>query len=294
MVHVPVLLKEVVDLLDPKPGEDYIDATLGGGGHTRAILARIAPNGRVMGIDWDEDSLVRFKNEIDFEGKERVIMVQGNFSHIEEYVKEHSFEVVAGILFDLGWSSAQLGSVEGLSFREEEEVLDMRFMGGDVSARDVVNAFEEEEIARIIYEYGEERYSRRIAKEIVESRKRGKIETVGDLVRIITRVTPRRYEGGRIHPATRTFQALRIYVNHELENLEQGLDAAIRIVKKGGRIVVISFHSLEDRIVKNFFRDKAKEDKVSILTKKPIQATWEEIRKNPRARSAKLRVAEII
>ncbi|MBI5153008.1 MAG: 16S rRNA (cytosine(1402)-N(4))-methyltransferase RsmH [Parcubacteria group bacterium] len=294
MSHIPVLLNEVLEIFDPKSGENYIDATLGEGGHTREIIKRIAPNGRVLGIDWDGESLEHFKKDIEFEGKDRVITVRGNYADLKKYGEEAGFRDVKGILFDLGWSSIQLGAVKGLSFNESDEELDMRFEGDGESARDIVNSYKEEDIANIIYEYGGERYSRRIAKAIVEARRKKKIETAGDLVEILTQVLPRRYEGGRIHPATRTFQALRIYVNHELENIEKGLRAAVEVLGEGGKIVVVSFHSLEDRLIKNLFREEANKKTITILTKKPIRATREEIIHNPRARSAKLRAAQLL
>lgn len=294
MSHVPVLLKEVVEIFNPQPNENYIDTTLGEGGHTKEIIKRIAPKGRVFGMDWDKQSLEHFKKDIEFEGKERVVTVHGNYADLKKYAEESGIRDIKGILFDLGWSSMQLGTVKGLSFKESDEELDMRFEGVGESAKDVVNTYKEEEIANIIYEYGDERYSRRIAKAIIEARRKKKIETVGELVGILTQVLPRRYEGGRIHPATRTFQALRIHVNHELENIQKGLRAALEVLGEGGKIVVISFHSLEDRMVKNFFREEAREKHLNILTKKPICATREEIINNVRARSAKLRAAEVI
>ncbi|MBI5420818.1 MAG: 16S rRNA (cytosine(1402)-N(4))-methyltransferase RsmH [Parcubacteria group bacterium] len=293
-MHIPVLLKETLEILDLQSNENYIDATLGEGGHTKEIIKKIGPKGKVLGIDWDKQSLEYFQKDIIFEGKERVVTVCGNYADLQKCKEEGNVLDVKGVLFDLGWSSAQLGVVRGLSFKESEEELDMRFTGEGESAKDVVNTYREEEIANIIYEFGDERYSRRIAKAIIETRRKKKIETVGDLVEILTRVLPRRYEGGRIHPATRTFQALRIHVNHELENIEKGLKAAVEILDEGGRIVVISFHSLEDRLVKNFFREEVKKKTMAILTKKPVCATRGEVINNPRARSAKLRAAQVI
>ncbi len=293
-MHIPVLLNEVLEIFNPNSGENYIDATLGEGGHTKEILKRIAPMGRVLGMDWDRQSLEHFKKDIEFEGKERIVTMCGNYAELEKYVEESGIRNIKGVLFDLGWSSIQLGTVRGLSFNENTEELDMRFEGVGESAKDVVNRYKEEDIANIIYEYGGERYSRRIAKAIVETRRKKKIETVGELVEILVQVLPRRYEGGRIHPATRTFQALRIYVNHELENIEKGLRAALAVLDEGGKIIVISFHSLEDRMVKNFFREEAKKGTLTILTKKPLCATREEIVINNRARSAKLRAAQIL
>ncbi|MDE1970467.1 MAG: 16S rRNA (cytosine(1402)-N(4))-methyltransferase RsmH [Patescibacteria group bacterium] len=291
MAHTPVLLHEVLALLNPQPDDNYIDGTLGEGGHAREIVRMTAPHGRVLGIDWNESSYREF-NRQEFNGKERIIAVQGNFKHMKEIAQRNKMENIAGVLLDLGWASGQLGEVQGLSFKEHDELLDMRFIKEGISARDVVNSQSEKELADIIYQYGEERYSRKIAKEIVAERTRHSLNTVEDLVRVVARAVPSRYERGRINPATRTFQALRIYVNHELENLEQGLHAAIDLVREGGRVAVISFHSLEDRIVKRIGKEEEKMGHVRILTKKPIRAGKEELRENMRARSAKLRGVE--
>lgn len=323
MAHTPVLLDEVIKYLDPKPNEDFIDATFGEGGHVAAILNKTAPKGRVLGIETDTELYGRlisgaaefpisvpfsvFSGHLpqgdnfpacaeDSAGRQfsnRLILVNDSYANLKRIVEECRFGPVHGILFDLGMSSWHLEeSGRGFSFLRDEP-LDMRFSKKrqELTARELVNQWPEARIEEILREYGEERWSRRIARSIVEKRKRKPIETTFELVEIVKKAAPRAYERGRISPATRTFQALRIAVNNELENLKTGLAQALEILAPAGKIAVISFHSLEDRIVKNFFRDQAKEGPVEILTKKPVIPAPEEIRRNPRARSAKLRAA---
>jgi len=271
-MHIPVLKKEVIEYLNPKPNENFIDATLGFGGHTRAILEKIKPNGKVLGIEVDPEKKVEM---------ERLELVHDSYSNLERIVKEK----YDGILFDLGFSSYEIEkSGKGFSF-QKNEFLDMRYSGEGLTAYEIVNSFSEKEIEKILREYGEERKSRKIAKAILRERKKGKIKTTFQLAEIIKKEV----KGGRIHPATRTFQALRIKVNDELNNLKKGLEQSLKVLKKGGKIVVISYHSLEDRIVKRFF----KENNLNILTKKPIRPSLTEIRENPKSRSAKLRAAKI-
>jgi len=299
-MHIPVLLNEVLKYLDPKPGDNFIDCTVGEGGHALAILKMIAPNGRVLGIDRDMDMVTRLRQGFG-EAKSRFIIEHGNFADIEEIAKKHSFSEINGVLFDFGMSSWQLEeSGAGFSFQNIEP-LDMRFdrTKDTETAATILNSWPEDEIFRVLSELGEERYARRIAKEIYESRKKKRIETTDQLVAIISRAVPKRRE--RIHFATRTFQALRIAVNNELDNLEKGVESAVNLLSLGGRIAAISFHSLEDRRVKNIFSSyaKATEDEkrlpgLKVITKKPVVPSYEEIRNNPRARSAKLRVAEKI
>jgi len=288
-VHIPVLQNEVVKFLDPKPNNDYVDCTIGEGGHARAILEKILPNGKLLGIDLTEELIEALKLKFkDF--KQNLVLVCDNFSNLKEIAEKHGFRNVSGVLFDLGLSSWHLEkSGKGFSFMREEP-LDMRYEGG-VSAEEIVNGCSEEEIARILKEFGEERFARRIAKTIVEKRRVKPIKTTFQLVDVVRSAVPLWYQKRRIHFATKTFQALRIAVNGELENLKETLPQAVDILKTGGKIVVISFHSLEDRIVKNFFRENSKNGKLKILTKKPVVPTIEEVRVNPRARSAKLRVA---
>ncbi|MFY9457665.1 MAG: 16S rRNA (cytosine(1402)-N(4))-methyltransferase RsmH [Candidatus Spechtbacterales bacterium] len=293
-MHVPVLLKEVLEYLDPKPNENFIDCTVGEGGHALAILKLIAPNGIVLGIDRDADMVTRLRESAERLGiSDRITIHQGNFADIREIVESHKFGQVRGVLFDFGMSSWQLdGSGAGFSFQNVEP-LDMRFdrTKDTETAASILNSWPEESIGRVIYEFGEERYARRIAKEIVAARKKERIKTTDQLVGIIGRAVARNYGGRKIHFATRTFQALRIAVNSELTSLEKGINEAVSLLPSGGRIAAVSFHSLEDRRVKNIFKGSPS---VKVITKKPIGASKEEIGENPRARSAKLRVAEKI
>ncbi len=301
-MHIPVLYEEVLEYLAPHPGGRYIDATVGGGGHAEGILERSSPDGRLLGIDRDpaalkvaEERLARFGD--------RVVLIRGSFRHLGAAAEESTFTSVDGILFDLGYSSFQVEDPQrGFSFHAEGP-LDMRF-GPDtaVTAADLVNTLSEEELADLIFRYGEERQARRIARAIVRHRP---IRTARELGELIERTVGRR--GRRIHPATRTFQALRIAVNDELGALEEALPQAVGLLKPGGRLVVISFHSLEDRLVKRFFKQEATDclcpphvlvcqcghrASLRILTKKPVTPSPEEVQRNPRARSAKLRAAE--
>ena len=295
MPHIPVLLNEVLKILDPKPGEFFIDGTAGSGGHTEAILERVGPSGRVLGIDFDPDAVERLQTG-KFKNSENVILVNGNYADAREILSERNLEKADGLLLDLGFSSVQIeDSGRGFSFQRDEP-LDMRFnpKSDRSTAEEVVNSFEEKELADIIFKFGEERMSRRIAKAIVLQRRKERIRTTLELAEVIKGAVPRSYEHGRIHPATRTFQALRIYVNDELQNVERALSEMPNILKSGARAAVISFHSLEDRIVKNGLREMKKQNILEILTKKPIIASDEEARENPRSRSAKLRGAKII
>jgi 16S rRNA (cytosine1402-N4)-methyltransferase len=291
MEHVPVLLNEVLKYLDPKPGENFVDATANGGGHLFEIAKRISPGGKAVGIETDADIFQKLEAAITKKGIENCIAVHDSYIHIEDIVGGLKIPV-NGALFDLGFSSIQLEeSGRGFSFMKDEP-LDMRFdtEGNLLRASDIINHGTRAELEKIFKEYGEERYARKIAEGIGEERKRRPILRTTDLVSLILHTLPRHARFGKIHFATRVFQALRIAVNNEFENIEKGLEAAIKCLEPGGRIAVISFHSLEDRIVKNFFK---KEDgkRLSILTSKPIPATREEISKNNRARSAKVRAA---
>ncbi len=307
-MHIPVLQKEVLKYLNPKPNENFIDCTIGEGGHTLAILERNGPKGKVLGIEWDlkqiENCKLKIKNF-----KERVILVWDNFANLKAITERERFWQVSGILFDLGLSSWHLEeSKRGFSFlRNEPLVMRYNRNHGESISRDssgisveegltaekIVNEWPEKEIEKILKEFGQERFAKQIAKKIIEERKSKTIKTTFQLVEIIKQATPPWYQRRKIHPATRTFQALRIAINDELNNLEMALPQALEILKKGGRMVVISFHSLEDRIVKNFFRKKSKKNLI-ILNKNPIRPTFEEIKINPRSRSAKLRVAQKI
>ena len=284
--HRAVLLQEALGYLDPQPSRRYIDATFGAGGHTQALLDQTAPDGAVMALDVDETVIEQGRSAFLGYGA-RLTLVQANFKDILPVAQAHGFMAVDGILADVGVSSMMLDDPSrGFSFMREGP-LDMRMdRGQPLTASDIVNTYGEKEIADILYIYGEERRSRPIARAIVRSRP---LATTLDLSRAVERVLGKpRYR--HMHPATRTFQALRIAVNAELDNLRTFLDTAPSCLRPGGRLVVISFHSLEDRIVKNAFRASVVSGKV--LTRKVITATAEEVESNPRARSAKLRVWE--
>lgn len=290
MNHIPVLLKEISEYFDPQPGENFIDCTVGFAGHTLSLLEKNKPDGKVLGIEIDEKVLEILKKKIT---NERLVLVQGSFTDLKKIAKENRFDSINGILFDLGMSSWQIEEKgQGFSFRKNEP-LDMRFesKASDLTAEEIINQWPEEELIKIFQEYGEERYARRIARLICQTRQTQLIKTTNQLVEIIQQAVPNRYQHGRIHFATRTFQALRIAVNDELNNLKKALPQALEILEKNGKLAIISFHSLEDRIVKIFFRETAKEEGLKILTKKPIRPGQEEIDLNPRSRSAKLRVA---
>jgi len=297
-MHIPVLQKEVLKYLDPKPNQNFIDTTIGKGGHALAILERILPKGRILGIDWSPELIQDLKIKIQkAELKSNLTLVCDNFANLKEIVKRERFLAVSGILFDLGMSSWHLTEAgRGFSFLKNEP-LDMRYSPQNpLTAEKIVNYWSKSEMEKILREYGEERFAKKIAEKIIEVRKSKPIKTTSQLVEIIKKAVPSRYHtrfGGypKIHFATRTFQALRINVNDELNNLEKAFPQALEILKPGGRLVVISFHSLEDRIVKNFYRNSSPE-KLTILTKKPVRPQKEEIKINPRSRSAKLRACQ--
>jgi len=284
-MHIPVLLKETIEYLDIKPESNYVDCTLNGGGHTREILKRT--NGKVLGIEIDKNIF----EKINKENIDRLIPVNDSYINLREIIEENKFNNISGILFDLGMSSWHIDESEkGFSFQKDEPLI-MNYGKGEISAEEIVNEFGEREIETIIREYGEENFSKRIAKEIVEQRRKGRIKTTTQLVEIIRQAVPGWYTHAKPHFATRTFQALRIRVNQELDNVSLALPQALEVLEKGGRLVAISFHSLEDRIVKEFLREKEKSNEIKILTKKPIVPGEEETRLNPRARSSKLRAA---
>jgi len=291
MVHKPVLLKEILQYLDPKPNDNFIDATVGQLGHTLAILEKNKPAGRVLGIDLDCHQIEWAKSAAR-KYKTRVRLVNDSYIYLKEIAERENFYPVKGILLDLGMSSWHLeGSGRGFSFNKDE-VLDMRYDRQNVlTAEAIVNEYSQEEIGRILKDYGSEKFARQIARKIIEQRKIKRIKSTFDLKKIIGRVLSARFGHNRIHFATRTFQALRIAVNGEVDNVRKVLPQALGVLPKGGRLAVISFHSLEDRVVKNFFKEKEKEKIIKILTKKPVTASQNELANNPRARSAKLRVA---
>jgi len=279
-------LNEVMQFLNLRTDGRYIDATFGAGGHTRELLDRTSPGGRVLAVDQDETAIEQGRIELQSYGS-RLELVKANFRDIESIVQEHGFAGLDGILADIGVSSMMLDDpARGFSFMREGP-LDMRMdLDQPLTAADVLNTYSEKEIANILFNYGEERRSRQIASSIVRSRP---MSRTTDLTRAIERVLGgRRY--GKIHPATRTFQALRIFVNDELRSLETFLDSSMNVLRPGGRLVLISFHSLEDRIVKNKFRSPVVPGVA--LTKKVITAAVEELDRNPRSRSARLRAWE--
>ena len=325
--HVPVMPEEVLEYLQPEPGGQYVDGTLGGGGHTAAILERSAPNGRVLGIDTDARALERVRERLPQMVQDgRLVLVHGSFAELARIVDEAGFVSVQGILLDLGFSSDQMESAErGFSFSAEGP-LDMRLdQAQAVTAADLVNTLSEQELADIFWRYGEERRSRQIARRIVREREKGSIRTTAQLAKLAAAGISYKY--GAIHPATQVFQALRIAVNRELEQLEavlpQALDVLTASTKRAGgsggnedsgelhagRMVIISFHSLEDRLVKEFMRRESRDcicppstpvcvcghkAQLRILTRKPVSPTAQEVMNNPRARSAKLRAAEVV
>ena len=297
MTHIPVLKDESIDGLSIKKGDIIIDGTLGGGGHTFEMIKRYGSSIKIIGLDLDLDAKERTEKLIgqipsDF------IFVNSGFQDIDKVLKGLEIEQVDGILLDLGISSFQLEVAgRGFSFLKDEPLLmtmKKEPTDEDLTAKEIVNTWEEESIADIIYGFGEERYSRKIAKKIVESRKEKEIETTFDLVKIIDEAVGKNYKGMRIHPSTRTFQALRIATNSELSNLEQVIEKGFNCLKIGGHMSVITFHSLEDRIVKRAFMSLKQEEKALMLNKKPIIPTDDEIMNNTRSRSAKLRLLEKI
>ena len=297
-MHIPVLRQEVLDALAPEADQNFIDGTGGAAGHTLAILEKNAPAGQVLFFDWDSEAIARAKEIIaakDANLPKRVIFVNNSYANISEVVKSENFGPVQGILLDLGLSSDQLEiSGRGFSF-QKDEALDMRYsLDQELTAREIINLWEEREIARILKAYGEEPFARKIAGEIIKNRKVKSILKTAELVKIIASAIPPKFQHGRLHFATRVFQALRLAVNDELGNLQRFLPQAMDILTQGGRLAIISFHSLEDRIVKNYFRDSVKEGKAELLTKKPIMAGEGEISQNSRSRSAKLRAIKKI
>lgn len=289
-VHVPVMVEEVLRFLEPKPGGLYIDATVGLAGHAERILERSQPSGRLIGIDRDDDVLRMARSRLKTYG-DRAVLVHADFDRIAEVVEDHGGERADGILADLGVSSLQLDQGDrGFSFNRDGP-LDMRMdRSRGVSATEFLAQVDEGELADIIYRYGEERFARRIARKICQARTTRSIETTSDLAQLVVDAVPR--GRGKIHPATRTFQAIRIYVNDEMGMLERFLGVAPKLLERGGVLVVISYHSLEDRLVKRAFREGAASGWKN-LTRKVVTPADEEIEKNARARSAKLRALQL-
>ena len=302
--HYTVMLNEAVDALECKDGKIYVDCTLGGGGHSELILKRISPNGKLISFDIDDEAITHSKERL--KGYKNLTIVKSSYTNIKAELQKLGIEkITGGVLLDVGASYHQLTKAErGFSFSKDAP-LDMRFdMQADFSAYDVVNSYKEEDLVRIFSEYGEERFSKRIAKKIVETRAKKKIETTGELADLIVAATPKIKSA--IHPATRVFQAIRIEVNNELKNVNFVLHDILDLLDVGGIISVISFHSLEDRIVKRILKFESQKcrcnemickcapPKIELVNRKPIMASDEEIRENPPSRSAKLRVARCI
>ncbi len=294
--HTPVMFRETFEYLNFKPGQVIVDATLGLGGHSRGIIERLGATGILVAIDRDQESLA-LASEAFGSNSDKVKFAYGNFSELDTILKGLNIEHIDGILFDLGVSSFQLDDASrGFSFQSDGP-LDMRMdKNSYICAYDLVNNLNEEELSHLLKTFGQERWHNRIARILVQERQRHPITTTGELSNIVSSAIPPRFRRFhyRIHPATRTFQAVRIAVNRELESLEAALTKAIGFLNPGGRICVISFHSLEDRIVKLTFKKFASEGAIKIITPKPLTPCESEIKNNPRSRSAKFRVAEKI
>ena len=290
-MHIPVLIKEVLDSLDPMPNQNFIDATVGDGGHASTILEKTAPNGKLIAVDRDQTSIISAKINLEHFG-DRVLFINDSFSNLKKITLENKIGLINGILFDFGMSSSQLENSErGFSFAKDE-ILDMRFdLKNPVTAEHIVNTYTEAELTEIFKKWGEEPRALKIAAAIIEARKKNRIKTTRELVQIIEKVT-QRYN--RLHPATLIFQALRIEVNNEIGEIEQMLDAIPEILNRNGKAAFISFHSLEDRLIKNWSRNFSKQGKIKVINGKPITVSLEELKINPRSRSAKLRVIEKI
>lgn len=286
--HTPVLINEVLEYLKPQPNENFIDGTVGNAGHANLLLEKTSPFGKLLGIDADAGQVMNARHAA-AKFSERIILVNDSYANLQEIAEKVRFKPIDGILLDLGYSSWHVdSSKKGFSFSKNEP-LDMRYGNGELTAAVMVNEYTEKELEKIISEYGEEKFSKQITRAIVKHRKVRKFATTVDLVKVLEEAVGSKYQKERIHFATRTFQALRIAVNGELENLQKALPQAVHILAPGGRLAVISFHSLEDRIVKNFFKEQEQQGAVILLTNKPITAGQGEMAENPRARSAKLR-----
>ncbi len=295
-MHVPVLQSEVIEYLDPKPNENFVDGTINGGGHARLILDKTGPRGRILGIDLTPELIVRLKRDLITEGQsQRVVLINDNFARLEDIVRENKFHPVNGLILDLGFSSWHLEqSGRGFSFMANQR-LDMRFNPREeLNAWTIINRWSEDEIGALIRDYGQENFWRKIAASIVADRQLNPIDSTKDLAQTINKSVPEWYRHRKIHPATKTFQALRIVVNRELSNLVRVLPQAISILAPQGRIVIISFHELEDRMVKQFFKTEEEAGRIELITKRPVKPSEKEITQNRRSRSARLRAARKI
>ena len=293
MQHIPVLLHEAVDGLSLKEGNIFVDGTLGSAGHSSLVAERFGDEVEIIGLDRDADALMRSEEKLRTLTHSSFLR-QESFRNIDQVLAGLGVHKVDAILLDLGISSNQLEeSGRGFSFQKDEPLsMSMSKEGAGLTAKEIVNTWDENALELIIRGFGEEKFSRRIAREIVQKREAKEFETTFELVEAVRAATPTAYHRGKLHPATRTFQALRIATNEELTSLEEGLEKGFAVLNSGGRFAVISFHSLEDRIVKNFFRDKAVAEVATLITKRPIVPTEEETKQNPRSRSAKLRILE--
>jgi len=292
--HDSVLMKEVLEALDVQPSDTVVDATLGGAGHFAELCSALSEGGVIIGIDADPEAVERARAVYASDRRpERPVahLVNDNFRNLARVLERLGVGAVDAILFDLGWSGYQIAAPRGFSFQKDEPLL-MTYGEGGETAADIVNSSSEGELTDLIYAYGEERFARSIARAIVAARAKERILTTGVLVRAVEAGTPSWYHRGKVHAATKTFQALRIAVNDELGALREGLAAAISVLAPGGRLAVISFHSIEDRVVKGMLRDAVHSGEGSLVSKKPVTATRAEILSNRRARSAKLRVFE--
>ena len=286
--HIPVMLNETVDAIRPRMGDCVIDGTYGAGGHSALVLERIGKNGKLLALDWNEHAVRGCAER--YAEDSRVTCAVGNFAEMLHIARLSLFPKADGVILDLGISSDELEhSGRGFTFQEDEPLL-MTYNDSEERVTDILKSVSEEDLAAIIRTYGEERYAARIARAI---KQKMPVETTKQLAEIITHALPNQGKKYRIHPATRTFMALRIYANRELENLERAIGTMPQVIAPGGRMAIISFHSLEDRIVKRRFRELAKEGTVTLITKKPIIPTEEEVKRNPRSRSAKLRACVI-
>jgi 16S rRNA (cytosine1402-N4)-methyltransferase len=293
--HKTVMVEEVLQYLDPQKGKIYCDVTFGSGGHTKAILDK-QPGCEVVAIDWDATSIETYAPALEEKYQERLLLLWGNFSNLYRLLQKAKVGKVDGILADFGTSQMHIKERAGFSFYRDTD-LDMRMSPAhqQVTAEQVVNRSSEEKLCEIFWQLGQENNAKKIVAAIIEARQRKPITTTRELALIVEKVSPRGARGSsKIHPATKVFQALRMYVNHELNNITGFLSGAMQVLKPDGLLLCISFHSLEDRVVKQFFKEKADEGKLEIITKRVVIPTQEEISKNPSSRSAKLRVARFI
>lgn len=295
MAHVPVLLNEVLEILDLRPGKFVIDGTLGGGGHAIEIIKKISPNGCFLGIDRDGSAIESFKERVSrLKVNTRILLVNDNYSNVAKILKEKKLGVAGGLLLDLGFSSEQLEMGRGFSFSKPDEPLLMTYSDKEKPLYEVLKGLKEEEIVSAISGLGDERYAEKIGKAIYERERKKPMMKVGELTEAIQSAVPKSYERGRINPATRTFMTFRMLVNDELGNLRKLFQELPETLAPKGRAVIISFHSNEDRLVKSAFKELEEREKAEILTKKVIKPTWEEVKRNPRSRSAKLRACSMI